>query len=298
MLDAAGSTAASASGLGTGPVERATTNECRRPASRSIHRQASRVWPPTSRALLSTCRTPSPPTQGVGGRCAAAPASTASNRSSAKRPGWRNAASPAALCTSTAATPGRPSCRQRSADAVSDSSTSSWAAVQRGQHGDGGVEGGGTGVGGAPSCGPMGSESTASASVRRRGTARAAVVGVGAGEVRRDRVVDLRGDARCGERGAELVAALPDAHDVQMVDVLPRSGPPARARPGQRVVVARGKPPATLVPRVDVRELDAQQGRLHRIEARVHSALLVAVALARAVVAQHAHAVGDRRVAW
>ena len=63
------------------------------------------------------------------------------------------------------------------------------------------------------------------------------------------------------------------------------------AEPGRLVVAARRA--AALAPGVEVRQLEPQQRRLQLVEARVVAHQLEALLVARAVEAQHPHALGD-----
>ena len=148
-------------------------------------------------------------------------------------------------------------------------------------------------------CGPMGSDSTSSAS--RSATGRLPAVeprGVGARQVRRDRVVDDRVDAGLREPRLQRVAPRM-AHDEQVPHRLGPVGHRRQREPvdaGEPLEVARGHRAPALVPLVQAPQLDAQEGGLQRVQAAVEPRQIVVVLHLRAVVAQHADALGQRVV--
>ena len=123
--------------------------------------------------------------------------------------------------------------------------------------------------------------------------------------VQRDGVVDLRADFAGGEEVAQRVAA-GGADDVLVPDVL-AAGNLVRqddavdgvgagfgeSRGAKEGVVAPGDGAAGLVPAVDVFELDLEDGALEAVHAGVPADLVVVVAAAHAVLAQHAGALGQ-----
>ena len=120
---------------------------------------------------------------------------------------------------------------------------------------------------------------------------------VGLLPVRRNRVMNQRADAGIGQRLLQRVALRVPHH----VQVPHRLGPfghlrQGQAAAGQALLVARGDGAAAFVPLVQMRQLDAQDGGLQRVEPAVVALHLVDVLHPRAVVAQHAEAVGQLRV--
>ncbi len=123
-------------------------------------------------------------------------------------------------------------------------------------------------------------------------------------QVQRERVVDLAADLAVGEVLAEIVAAW-CADDVLVKDMggarigdragrcprLVRGG--GEACGAEELVVAGGMVAALLVPLGQIAELDFEDGGLHGVEAGVPADLVVIVAAAHAVSAQHAGVLVD-----
>ena len=106
--------------------------------------------------------------------------------------------------------------------------------------------------------------------------------------------MDQRSDPRLRQRPLQGLAA-GAAHDIEMPD---RLGPfgnmrQDQTRSGEPLPIAFRHGPAPSVPFVEPRELDAQDRRLQRVETAVVTLHLIDVFFARAVVAQHAKAVGE-----
>src|SRR5581483_10455494 len=105
--------------------------------------------------------------------------------------------------------------------------------------------------------------------------------------VQRHRIVNLRANLPCGEKGAQTVAAW-SADDVLMPDVpvpgrflgqddaMGRAGfNLGQSGAGKKLVVPRSDGPARLIPVLDVFELDVQNGRLEPVQARIPAELVV-----------------------
>ena len=104
------------------------------------------------------------------------------------------------------------------------------------------------------------------------------------------RVVDAGADAG-GVQAREHVVAARHPDDVEVADVLvarQRRRQLEAVEAGEQRVVARGRPPARLVPAREVLQLRAQHDGLQRVEPRVEAGLGVVVLHVAAVVAQRA----------
>ena len=124
-------------------------------------------------------------------------------------------------------------------------------------------------------------------------------------QMERDGVIDLRADFALGEELAQAIAAV-GADNVLMPDVAAaahflrkynavdgiRAGFD-QSRGMEERVIAAGDGAAELVPAVDVLELDGEDGALETVHAGVPADLVVVVAAAHSVLAQHAGALGD-----